>query len=159
MPDMAGEALLEEIDHPNTYPVIRSLLSKCAGVLMLVDTVKLQSGIHDQDYFAMKLLTYLIELDDHPKHGWPQRPVGLVFSKADECEECFDDPVAYAKAHSGGLWQHCHERFKRYQFFAAGVAGGCAYRNLPEGRVRVPLRIEPRGIVEPFEWLIDQLRE
>ena len=51
----------------------------------------------------MKLLTYLIELDDHPKHGWSQRPVGLVFSKADECEECFDDPVAYAKAHSAGL--------------------------------------------------------
>ena len=159
MPDLAGEALLEEIDHPHTYPVIRSLLSKCAGVLMLVDTVKLQSGIHDQDYFAMKLLTYLIELDNHPKHGWSQRPVGLVFSKADECEECFDDPVAYAKAHSAGLWQHCHEQFKRFQFFAAGVAGGCAYRNLPEGRVRVPLRIEPRGIVEPFEWLVDQLKE
>ena len=44
MPDLAGEALLEEIDHPHTYPVIRSLLSKCSGVLMLVDTVKLQVG-------------------------------------------------------------------------------------------------------------------
>jgi hypothetical protein len=158
MPDMAGDALLEEVDHPHTYKIISSLLSKCSGALLFVDTVKLRNGTFEQDYFAMKVLSYLMDLDDHPKHGWAQRPVALVFSKADECEECFTDPAAFAAAHAGGLWQHCHERFRKIKYFASGVAGGCAYRERDGGRVRVPLRIEPRGIIEPFEWLIDQLQ-
>src|SRR5687768_7995385 len=36
LPDLAGESLLEEIDHPNTYPVIRAFLAKCSGVLVLI---------------------------------------------------------------------------------------------------------------------------
>jgi hypothetical protein len=158
MPDMAGEALLEEVDHPHTYEVIRSLLTKCAGVLLLIDTPRLHNGTLDQDYFAMKLLSYLVELDDHPKHGWAHRPVGLVFTKADECENCFNDPTSYAQAHASGMYQQCRERFSNFSFFAASVAGGCAFRNQREGRVRVPLRVEPRGIVEPFEWLVNRLR-
>ena len=37
MPDLAGEALLEEVDHPNTFPVIRSFLGSapvCCSLLM-----------------------------------------------------------------------------------------------------------------------------
>ena len=67
MPDMAGEALLEELDHPHTYPVIRSFLSKCSGVMVLIDGYQLQAGNRDQDYFVMKLLSYLGELDDESK--------------------------------------------------------------------------------------------
>jgi hypothetical protein len=156
MPDMAGEALLEEIDHPHTYDVIHPLLTKCFGVLILIDTVKLQSGSLEQDYFTMKLLSYMAELDEHPKRGWANRPIGFVLTKADECEECFADPAAFAQSRAPGLWRQCQERFRNYRFFAVGVAGGCAYRNRREGRVRVPLRIEPRGLVEPFEWLVKQ---
>lgn len=156
MPDMAGEALLEELDHPHTYDVIHPLLSKCFGVLILIDTVKLQSGSLDQDYFTMKLLSYLAELDDHPKRGWANRPIGFVLTKADECEECFADPAAFTQARAPGLWRQCRERFHVHRFFAVSVAGGCAYRNSREGRVRVPLRIEPRGLIEPFEWLVKQ---
>jgi hypothetical protein len=159
MPDMAGEAILEEVDHPHTYQVIRSFLTKCSGALILVDTTKLEEGSRDQDYFTMKLLTYLSELDEDPKRGWSHRPVALVFSKADECEECFADPAAYAQAHAAGLWRHCQERFHDHRYFAAGVAGACAFRDVGRaGYERVPLRVEPRGIVEPFEWLIDRLR-
>ena len=158
MPDMAGEAILEEVDHPHSYPVIRSLLTKSAGVLVLIDALKLQGGTFDQDYFAMKLLTYLMELDNHPKHGWANRPLGLVLTKADECEDCFRDPNAYAQAHASGLYQHCRKQFSNFKFFAAGVAGGCAYRTTRQGRERIPLRIEPRGIIEPFEWLISQTK-
>jgi hypothetical protein len=38
------------------------------------------------------------------------------------------------------------------------MAGACAYRDVAGvGRVRVPLRVEPRGIVEPFHWLVQQV--
>lgn len=158
MPDLAGEALLEEVNHPHSYQVIRSLLTKCAGVLVLVDAHRLQSSSLDQDYFTMKLLSYLTELDKHPKRGWANRPLGIVFTKADESEECFHDPATYAQTHAGGLWKMCNERFRNFAFFAAGVAGGCAFRATREGRIRVPLRIEPRGIIEPFEWLVQQLK-
>lgn len=159
MPDMAGEAILEEIEHPHTYPVIRSLLSKCAGAQILIDATDLYHGERDQDYFTMKLLSYLIELDDDAKTGWPHRPIALVFTKSDECDECFVNPTQFARSHAKGLWQHCRERFQQFQFFASGVAGSCGLRPLHiEGYRRVPLRIEPRGIVEPFQWLMNEIK-
>jgi hypothetical protein len=54
-----------------------------------------------------------------------------------------------------GLVQQCRERLKFHQYFAVGVAGACGFRNEPHGKVHVPLRIEPRGIVEPFKWLLE----
>lgn len=159
MPDLAGESLLYEVDHPNSYPVIHSLLRRAAGVLMLIDASELQSGSRDQDYFTMKLLTYLAELPADEGQGWQRRPVAMVFTKADQCEECFTDSEDYARSQAAGLWQHCRERFGLHKFFAAGVAGNCAFREIPGyGRVRVPLRIEPRGIVEPFAWLVEQIK-
>jgi hypothetical protein len=159
MPDMAGEALLEEIEHPRTYPVIHSFLSKCAGAIVLVDARDLKSGTGDQDYFVMKLLTYLAELHEDKNQGWGKRPLAIIMSKADECEACFDDPEGYAKKHAQGLWKQTQERFSVRQFFATGVAGTCAYREIARGgRVRIPLRVEPRGIVEPFEWTVNQLK-
>lgn len=160
MPDMAGEAILEEVNHPHSYQVIRSMLTKCGGLLVLIDAAKIYGGGLDQDYFTMKLLSYLTELDNHPKRGWANRPVALVFTKADDCESCFDDPTQFAQRHAPGLWRHCQERFRRHKFFASGVAGACGMRNIgPVERVRVPLRIEPRGIVEPFAWLIESVRK
>lgn len=157
MPDMAGEAILQEVDHSGSYPVVRSFLDRCRGLLILIDPTRLHAGFQEQDFYAMKLLNYLIELDEHPKRGWPSRPLALVFSKADQCEDCFVDPDNFARNHAPGLWRLCQQRFKRYRFFAAGVAGATAYRETRHGRVRVPLRTEPRGIVESFAWLIQEL--
>lgn len=158
MPDMAGEAVLEEINHPHSYRVVRSLLEKSAGVMILVDAPQLENGNDEQDFFTMKLLSYLSELDNHPKTGWRQRPVSIIFSKADMCSNCIDDPEQFAKDRAGGLWKHCTERFSKHAFFAAGVAGACAQREeFGGGTVQVPLRIEPRGITEPFEWLVKNL--
>ena len=107
----------------------------------------------------MKLLSYLIELNDDPKRGWRKQPVAIIFSKADECDECLDDPAAFARSHATGLWQQCKERFELHKFFATGVAGACAqHRDRFGGRVNVPLRIEPRGIIEPFEWVLEHLQ-
>ena len=102
---------------------------------------------------------YLTQLDEDPKTGWRNRPIALILSKADQCEACFDDPADYARRHAEGLWQHCREQFRDVKFFASGVAGACAYRQAHrEDRRRIPLRIEPRGITEPFEWLIEKLK-
>ncbi|OHB70405.1 MAG: hypothetical protein A2V70_16695 [Planctomycetes bacterium RBG_13_63_9] len=158
MPDMAGEAVLEEVDHPHAFRVVRAFLEKCRSAMILIDAIRLKEGAREHDFFSMKLLSYLGELNGDPKIGWAKRPVALILSKADQCEECLEDPAAYAKAHAFGLWQFCRERFRCHKFFATGVAGTCVWRDsVTEGRVEVPLRIEPHGVVEPFEWLLSQL--
>ena len=166
MPDMAGEAILEETDHPNTYPVVQAMLRKSSGVLLLVDAVRVEEGGNDQDFFAMKLLSYLAEILDSSKDETSRKrkrkttlvpPVALVFTKSDQCDVCFDNPVLYAQKHTPGLWQQCKEHFPNHQFFATGVAGACAARLvLGNARQTIPLRVEPRGIIDPFLWLIEQ---
>jgi double-GTPase-like protein len=157
MPDLAGEALLEEVDHPNTYPVIHAFLERCSSVLILIDGPRAEAGESDEGFHTMKLISYLCELASDPQSGWQNRPVALVFTKADQCESCFDDPAEFAARHTPGLVQQCRERLKRHKFYAVGVAGAIGVHNEKHGRVYVPLRIEPRGIVEPFQWLLEQL--
>jgi hypothetical protein len=157
-PDMAGEAIFQEVEHPHTFRVITAFLKKCSGAMVLVDAVKLQEGGQDQEFFTMKLISYLAELNADNKRGWAQKPVALVFTKSDQCQECMKDPAGFAQAHATGVWQQCRERFHNHKFFASGVAGACGFRqSLAEGRVHVPLRIEPHGIVEPFEWILSNL--
>ncbi len=155
LPDVAGEALFAEVDHPRTHLAIHSLLSRCHGVLVLIDAAKLQSGSLDEDHFSMKLVSHLSESCGTAKIGWGDRPVAVILSKADQCRSCFDDPAAFAARHAPGLLRLCQQRFKNYQFFAVGVAGACVTRETTLGGTEnIPLRIEPRGIVEPFEWLV-----
>ena len=159
MPDLAGEALLEEVDHPSSYQVVRSFLTRCSGAMILIDALQLFNGTFEQDYFTMKLLSYLVELIEDPKHGWRNRPIAVVFSKADQCDQVFDDPEGYARQCAAGLWRQCRERFKRHKFFAASVVGRCVTReNMYDGELQVPLRVEPRGIEAPFEWMLAQTR-
>jgi len=158
MPDMAGESVLEEVDHPHTFRLVREFLDKCTGAMVLIDTARINEAGREQDFFTMKLLSYLSELKESPRHDWAKQPVALIFTKADCSPECLEDPAAYARAHTAGLWQHCCERFACHKFFAVSVAGNCAVRqSFTEGKIQVPLRIEPRGIIEPFEWLLANL--
>jgi len=158
MPDMAGEAILEEVNHPHTYRVIGAFLKKSAGLLALVDAISLAEGHRAHDYFTMKLLSYLAELDTDSQTGWCERPVAIVFTKADQCEACQEDPVTFAKSHATGLWQQCQERFHRHRFFATSVVGAVGYsQSMLDGHLDVPLRIEPRGVIQPFEWLLDEV--
>ncbi len=158
VPDMAGEAVLEEVNHPHSFHIIGSYLKKCMGALLLVDVIKLAEGAQEQEYLAMKLASYLAELSDDPQPGWSRRPVAVVLTKADQCSECVADPAGFAQAHASRLWRLCRERFHVFRLFAAGVAGACAWRETrADGRLRVPLRIEPFGIVEPFQWLLEKL--
>ena len=48
---------------------------------------------------------------------------------------------------------------ERCSFYFSGVAGSTSRLIDRDGQeMLVPLRIEPRGIVEPFAWMINQLR-
>ena len=159
MPDMSGDTVLEELDRPHSQPLIHNFLNHCTGAIVLLDAVQLDAGESTQEYFAMKLLSYLNEIGPAEGGGWRNRPLSILLSKADRCEACFDDPAEFVRARAGGLWQLCAERFEQCRFFAGGVAGACASRLMRGvGRVMVPLRIEPRGIVEPFEWLVRRLK-
>jgi hypothetical protein len=166
MPDMAGESILQELEHPNTFPVVRAMLKKATRLLLLIDSVRVEEGETNQDFFAMKVLSDLAEAHQQLAQTKKKRKKGdgcdavhlaLVFTKADETESCFEDPQLYAKKHTPGLWQQCQDRFPHHRFFASGVAGACTVRvGLGGIRQRVPLRIEPRGTMAPFRWLIEQ---
>lgn len=156
LPDLAGKAFLGEIEPGEAVPAVRGLLTKCSAALLIVDTEQVENGSQEQDVLAMQLVNYLSNLVKDRKSGWRSRPVAVVFAKSDCSEACLSDPAAYARERSRGLYRLCQERLKRHQFFAVSVVGGCATASWSGGRISVPLRIEPRGIVEPFKWIVRQ---
>jgi hypothetical protein len=159
LPDMSGQTLQEEIEHPHRHPMLHQLLKKSVACLVLLDAGRLADGDRDPDFFAMKCISYLCELDDRRRHGWPARPFAFVFSKADIIEDAFDDPLDFCRRFAPGLSQLSAQRLSRANYFAASVAGGCAFHQTARGRVAFPFRIEPRGVAPPFEWLLKNLRK
>lgn len=164
VPDVSGEALAEETERAGRYPAIRSLLTKCAAVMVLADAEPLQTGDHSQDFVTLKLLSLITELRDEQLRGRrgrgkERRPLALVLTKADQCEGCFENPREFAEAHASALWSDCRSRFPRSEVFACSVTGATAHRDNYGKRQHVPLRIEPHGIIEPFGWLMTELDE
>jgi hypothetical protein len=163
IPDLSGEALTIETEKSGRYPAIRSLLSKCAGVMVLADAEVLQSGDHSHDFLSLKLLSLLGELREEKlrrrRSGPERRPLALVLTKADKCDGLFENPCEFAEAHASALWNDCQARFPKTEVFACSVTGATAYRDSYGRRQQVPLRIEPHGIVEPFGWLMTELDE
>jgi hypothetical protein len=159
MPDLSGKALFHESDQSNHTAVVRAFITKCSAALLLVDTEAIERGDQNQDFMAMKSVNYLAELTTDRRRKKPRRPVAVVFTKADCSDACWDDPAGYAEDKLPGLWRQCKERLGKWQFFAATVVGACAHLDDHGQLVSVPLRIEPRGIAEPFVWLVEQLRK
>jgi hypothetical protein len=164
IPDISGEALAVETDRAGRYPAIRSLLANCAGVMVLADAEQLQSGDHSKDFVALKLLSLLAELREEKSHSWrkrnvERRPLALVLTKADKCDGLNENPREFVEGHAASLWNDCCSRFPRHNVFACSVAGATAVRESFGGRLHVPLRIEPHGIIEPFGWLMAELDE
>jgi hypothetical protein len=158
-PDVAGEIVAAELASPNTHPTVRALIAKCSALVVLVDILQVMADGQGQELFAMQLINYLDTLRPTRKHVKVNVPVAIVFTKADLCEEPINDPGAFAKANSPGLWRLCEARLSRYRFFASGVAGSAAELVDRDGQEsHVPLRVEPRGIIEPLAWLLTQSR-
>ena len=91
----------------NTEALDLSILGPAlvAGVLVLIDAPSAESGQSEEDFHTMKLITYLCELVTDKKSSWSNRPISLVFTKGDQCENCFEDPTAFARRHTPGLFQ------------------------------------------------------
>jgi hypothetical protein len=149
--------LVEEVEHPRSQPMIYTMLQKCCVAMVLLDASRLVDGDRDSDFFAMKAISYLCELDNRPRHGWQQRAFAFVFTKADACEWCFADPVGFASRYAPGLSKQAAERLQHFAFFATSIAGGIAYQCSARGRRSFPLRVEPRSVTDPFEWLVKGL--
>ena len=108
IPDLSGEALAIETERAGRYPAIRSVLAKCAAVMVLADAERLQAGDHSQDFVTLKLLSLIGELREknarsRRQRGAERRPLALVLTKADKCDGLMDNPREFAEAHAGAV--------------------------------------------------------
>jgi hypothetical protein len=147
IPDIAGESLTAELANPNTFRVINSLAGKSAGMLLLLDANQ------------VKMLTYLDAVHRADRRSRVQMPTAVVLCKADMCPECFDDPRHFTEVNLGRLWNLCQSRLGNVEFFACSAVGSLAYATTPEEDfvTPIPLHTALRGVLEPFEWVVQQL--
>lgn len=159
MPDMAGEAIAAEVATPSTFRIIQNLLSKSAGLLLLVDAALAANGSAQPDFFALKMMSYIDTMFARKRKKRIGMPVAIVLTKADYCPECFDSPRRFAEANLNRLWNMCETRFANVEFFACSVVGSLAYATTEDEDfvTPVPLHTALRGVLEPFEWITRQL--
>jgi len=160
MPDMAGESLAAEISNPKSFRVIHSLLNQSAGLMILIDAAQAANGSTQSDFFALKMLSYIDSMFTGGREERIQVPLAVILCKADYCPEVFDNPRQFVEANLNRLWNMCESRFERVDFFASSTVGSLGYAtdpDNPEYVVPIPLHTALQGIVEPFEWIIDQL--
>jgi len=162
-PDFSGGALMSEIEKPHTVRLVRSFVEQAEAAVVIVDAARLAEGDRSPDHWAMKMLSYVLEVAKkqtrgRPERLWRKRPVAVVFTKCDQCEAAAADAEAFARRHAPGVWELCRDSFPLGQFFPASVAGAVGLRTaFGRTRVAIPLRVEPRGIIEPIAWLADHL--
>ncbi len=160
-PDLAGEAIALELEHENAHPVIRSVISKSCGLLVLFDSGRARDDGRTEDIFAMKLISYLANVyqgDGSFRRRKCKVPLSIILTKSDSCPEASSDPAEFAAATMPGLVQGCRRHFSRYQFFASGIVGSYAMGIDGYGRrLHMPLHVEPHGILEPLQWLMERL--
>ena len=158
MPDMAGEAIAAEVAAPRTFTVIRSLLEKSSAAMLLVDAALAGAGSPQPDFFALKLMSYLDGVLATKSEDRKDTPIAVVLSKADYFPECFDDPRAFAQTNLNRLWNICENRFANFEFFASSVVGSLGYGSDEyDNVIPYPLHVAPRGLLEPFEWILSKL--
>ncbi len=157
MPDMAGESLAAEVATPETFSVIRSLLAKSAGLILLVDAALAANGSSQPDFFALKMVSYIDAMSKIKRNKRITTPTAIVLCKSDYCPECFDDPREFARANLNRLWNICESRMENFEFFGCSVVGSLGYATSGPHVTPVPLHTALRGVLEPFEWIIEQL--
>jgi hypothetical protein len=160
MPDMAGESLAAEIAAPKTFRVIHNLLTQSRGSILLIDAAQAANGSTLPDFFALKMLSYIDTMFATERDARISTPTAIVLCKADYCPEVFNNPPAFVEANLNRLWNMCQSRFEKVDFFASTVVGSLGYATSGDADdcvIPVPLHTALQGILEPFEWIIDQL--
>lgn len=153
-PDLAAECLIEEWDQPGRHCVIRDTLKRSRALFFLVDATKLAVGDRQEEFTALKALSYLCELDGHRRRGWPGRPVAILLTKTEQTPAAVANPEQFLADLAPQFWDLLGERLHRTKVFATSVAAGVASRDDHSQRNTVPLRIEPKGIAEAFRWIV-----
>jgi hypothetical protein len=160
MPDMAGESISAEINSPRSFKVIDRLLSRAGGLMLLLDAALAANGSPQPDFFGLKILSHIDTCQAGKNRGRIRTPVAVVLCKGDYCQEVFDNPRQFAEANLNRLWNICESRFENMEFFACSVVGSLGYAtsgDAGDGVVPVPLHTALRGVLEPFEWIVNQL--
>jgi len=156
-PDLAGEAIGIEVDHPGTYKAIRCMTQKSKAIMVLFDSVRVRDAGREEDVFALKLASYIQNLHGTHKKSKKERPprLAIIFTKSDWCPEAKEDPTRFAAEHMPGLMQFCKQSLQDHGFFASSVVGSSASMIDRYGCMeQIPFHIEPYGILEPLEWIM-----
>jgi Double-GTPase 2 len=160
-PDLAGEALALEVQQPGTNPIIQQVVQRSLGIMILCDSIRVGRGNSGDDLFAMKLAAYVAQ-----HHGLTSNcqsnqqancgpRLAIVLTKCDACPEAVDDPEGFAANNLPRLHEYCRKTFSHHRYFATRVAGNTAMATDSNNySYRIPLHIEPKGVVEPLGWLV-----
>jgi hypothetical protein len=158
-PDIAGESIEMEMQHPGTFPAIAGTIAKSSGLMILCDSLRVRDAGPGEDLFAMKLATYIAQVHGESRQTFLKRKrvnasLAIVFTKCDASPEARENPQRFAENNTPRLVEYCRGHFARHAFFAASVAGSTITIGDVNGvRQQVPLHVEPRGIIEPLQWL------
>lgn len=159
-PDFAGEAISLEVEQPGTYPAIRSVVGQSGGILLLCDAIAACESPLQEDIFSLKLATYIQSAQDErrrlksKKQTQHATPIAVIFTKCDQCPEVREDPERFAENNLPRLLQFCRRGFANYRFFAASAVANCASLVDDYGCTsNIALHVEPRGVVEPLQWI------
>lgn len=160
-PDFAGEAIAMEVNQAGIYPAIQHVVRKSTGLMILCDSMRVRDAGSGEDLFAMKLASYVAQLHglaSDSKRGHSTSPaIAIVFTKCDGCPEAIENPSEFAANNTSRLSEFCSRTFSRHAFFAASVAGNSGVISDSNGRqMRVPFHIQPRGVLEPLQWIVSQ---
>ena len=162
-PDFAGEAIGMEIQRAGSFPAIQQVVRQSAGLMILCDSMRVRDEGSGEDLFAMKLASYIAErhgLTNDRSFGRNRLPgpaIAIVFTKCDGCVEAMEDAQAFAANNTPRLFEYCRRTFPHHEYFAASVAGSSGMLADSRGRkMQVPFHIQPRGIVEPLQWIVSR---
>lgn len=156
LPDIAGSVLMREIESPHNQPLVAGFLRRSTSVIILLDASRLAVGDRSPDFFAIKTLHYLTELQP-PTRQSSTRPVALVLTKVDTCEPARLDPQTWFSRLAPATYQFARRRLKHWAVFAVSIVAGVGYQRVGASVRPFPLRVEPFGLTEPFDWLMKVL--
>ena len=163
LPDFPALPAIEDYEGRRDCPVISYTIRKSVGLMLFIDAAAVHRGDADEEYFALHLLRYYtdafrIPIDETDKPRKRKVRVAFVLAKSDQSKDCLDAPDDFVRSKMPELWKACKEQLSCYKFFPTSVAGVCVSVDSKRGyKTEVPLRVEPRGIQDPFRWMLQQI--
>lgn len=163
--DPPGLATIEDCEKRRCWPVISTTIAKSVGALLFIDGAAVSEGDQDEEFFALELLQYYSKIrrqtpndDGRPRKGKADSHVAIVLTKVDQSDDCMQRTDEFVRGQLPGIWQFCQDHLPSHRFFASSVVGACYTVKDHRGyKTRVPMRVEPRGVLEPFRWLLGKV--